>query len=85
MASVAAWLPFARAAAIGWVPVARQPMPQAPLALQHKGLITPEVTQAQLGLDDRSQSSQIIWYHHDFYSTNISLGWKVFFPNEVPI
>ncbi|VDM59898.1 unnamed protein product [Angiostrongylus costaricensis] len=34
MASVAAWLPFARAAAIGWIPVARQPMPQAPLALQ---------------------------------------------------
>ncbi|VDO63102.1 unnamed protein product [Heligmosomoides polygyrus] len=34
MASVAAWLPFARAAAIGWVPIARQPMPQAPVALQ---------------------------------------------------
>ncbi|KAK6040159.1 hypothetical protein COOONC_22336 [Cooperia oncophora] len=34
MASVAAWLPFARAAAIGWVPIARQPMPKAPVALQ---------------------------------------------------
>ncbi|KJH49242.1 hypothetical protein DICVIV_04622 [Dictyocaulus viviparus] len=34
MASIAAWLPFARAAAIGWVPIARQPMPQAPVALQ---------------------------------------------------
>ncbi len=27
MASVAAWLPFARAAAIGWVPIAQNPMP----------------------------------------------------------
>ncbi|CAF4472301.1 unnamed protein product, partial [Rotaria magnacalcarata] len=27
MASVAAWLPFARAAAIGWVPLAKHPLP----------------------------------------------------------
>ena len=32
MASVAAWLPFARAAAIGWVPVSSNPMPAPPLA-----------------------------------------------------
>lgn len=32
MASVAAWLPFARAAAIGWVPVASQPMPSPPVS-----------------------------------------------------
>uniref|UniRef100_A0A1I8IL69 BTB domain-containing protein n=2 Tax=Macrostomum lignano TaxID=282301 RepID=A0A1I8IL69_9PLAT len=31
MAAVAAWLPFARAAAIGWVPVAQGPMPPPPL------------------------------------------------------
>lgn len=31
MASVAAWLPFARAAAIGWVPIASNPLPQPPL------------------------------------------------------
>ncbi|XP_034447789.1 potassium voltage-gated channel subfamily D member 3 isoform X2 [Hippoglossus hippoglossus] len=30
MAGVAAWLPFARAAAIGWMPVANLPMPVAP-------------------------------------------------------
>ncbi|XP_072305926.1 A-type voltage-gated potassium channel KCND3 isoform X2 [Eucyclogobius newberryi] len=30
MAGVAAWLPFARAAAIGWMPVANLPMPLAP-------------------------------------------------------
>ncbi|XP_070611549.1 A-type voltage-gated potassium channel KCND2 isoform X1 [Erythrolamprus reginae] len=29
-AGVAAWLPFARAAAIGWMPVASNPMPNAP-------------------------------------------------------
>lgn len=31
MASVAAWLPFARAAAIGWVPIASNPLPNPPL------------------------------------------------------
>ncbi|XP_063063640.1 potassium voltage-gated channel subfamily D member 3 [Engraulis encrasicolus] len=31
-AGVAAWLPFARAAAIGWMPVANLPMPVAPAA-----------------------------------------------------
>ncbi|CAG0920342.1 unnamed protein product [Notodromas monacha] len=31
MASVAAWLPFARAAAIGWVPIASNPLPAPPL------------------------------------------------------
>ena len=31
MASVAAWLPFARAAAIGWVPIAQNPMPPPPI------------------------------------------------------
>ena len=30
MASVAAWLPFARAAAIGWVPIANNPLPPPP-------------------------------------------------------
>jgi hypothetical protein len=30
MASVAAWLPFARAAAIGWVPIANNALPRAP-------------------------------------------------------
>lgn len=34
MASVAAWLPFARAAAIGWVPIASNALPPPP---QHKG------------------------------------------------
>lgn len=32
MASVAAWLPFARAAAIGWVPIANNPLPAPPVA-----------------------------------------------------
>ena len=30
MAAVAAWLPFARAAAVGWVPISTAPMPAAP-------------------------------------------------------
>ncbi len=36
MASVAAWLPFARAAAIGWVPIATNPLPPPP-AIQGSG------------------------------------------------
>ncbi len=32
MASVAAWLPFARAAAIGWVPISQHPMPPIPVS-----------------------------------------------------
>ena len=31
MASVAAWLPFARAAAIGWAPLAQNPLPVPPI------------------------------------------------------
>uniref|UniRef100_A0A0N5CIF8 BTB domain-containing protein n=1 Tax=Strongyloides papillosus TaxID=174720 RepID=A0A0N5CIF8_STREA len=38
MASVAAWLPFARAAAIGWVPISRQPMPELPPVLMDRDL-----------------------------------------------
>ena len=34
MASVAAWLPFARAAAIGWVPIAQTPMLPPPVTRQ---------------------------------------------------
>ncbi|CDW53635.1 Shal 1 potassium channel [Trichuris trichiura] len=33
MDSMNAWLPFARAAAIGWVPLSRQPMPISPLSM----------------------------------------------------
>ena len=32
MASVAAWLPFVRAAAVGWVPLAHSPVPPAPVS-----------------------------------------------------
>ncbi|CAD5219210.1 unnamed protein product [Bursaphelenchus okinawaensis] len=48
MASVAAWLPFARAAAIGWVPIARQPMPKPPLAIQAKDLAVDHVSDEKL-------------------------------------
>jgi len=32
MASVAAWLPFVRAAAVGWVPLAHHPVPPTPIS-----------------------------------------------------
>ncbi|XP_070489851.1 potassium voltage-gated channel protein Shal isoform X1 [Chironomus tepperi] len=36
MASVAAWLPLARATAIGWVPIATNPLPPAPVVSNRK-------------------------------------------------
>ncbi|XP_041348522.1 potassium voltage-gated channel protein Shal-like isoform X2 [Gigantopelta aegis] len=36
MAAVAAWLPFARASAIGWVPIATNPLPQNRTIPEHK-------------------------------------------------
>ncbi|XP_067130889.1 potassium voltage-gated channel protein Shal isoform X1 [Centruroides vittatus] len=36
MASVAAWLPFARAAAIGWVPIANNPLPAPPVTKERR-------------------------------------------------
>ncbi|CAF3750380.1 unnamed protein product [Rotaria socialis] len=38
MASVAAWLPFARAAAIGWVPLAKHPLPPPPFRISRPGV-----------------------------------------------
>jgi potassium voltage-gated channel Shal-related subfamily D member 2 len=38
MASVAAWLPFARAAAIGWVPLAKNPLPAPPFRIPTSGV-----------------------------------------------
>ncbi|XP_013789924.1 potassium voltage-gated channel protein Shal-like [Limulus polyphemus] len=37
MASVAAWLPFARAAAIAWVPIAKNPLPAPPITKDKGG------------------------------------------------
>ncbi|GMR48556.1 hypothetical protein PMAYCL1PPCAC_18751 [Pristionchus mayeri] len=51
MASVAAWLPFARAAAIGWVPISRQPMPRAPVAIQAKDLAVDHVSDEKLSIN----------------------------------
>ncbi|GBP31037.1 Potassium voltage-gated channel protein Shal [Eumeta japonica] len=36
MASVAAWLPFARAAAVGWVPIAAHPLPPPPVPKERR-------------------------------------------------
>jgi potassium voltage-gated channel Shal-related subfamily D protein 2 len=51
MASVAAWLPFARAAAIGWVPIARNPMPKPPIAIQSKDLAVDHVSDEKLSIN----------------------------------
>ncbi|MFH4980173.1 hypothetical protein AB6A40_006882 [Gnathostoma spinigerum] len=51
MASVAAWLPFARAAAIGWVPISRQPMPKSPIAIQTRDLAVDHVSDEKLSLN----------------------------------
>lgn len=36
-AGVATWLPFARAAAVGWLPLAKKPMPKPPVDKQRRG------------------------------------------------
>lgn len=36
MSSIAAWLPFVRAAAIGWIPLGAQPIPSLPTFLTEK-------------------------------------------------
>uniref|UniRef100_A0A7E4V1C5 BTB domain-containing protein n=1 Tax=Panagrellus redivivus TaxID=6233 RepID=A0A7E4V1C5_PANRE len=51
MASVAAWLPFARAAAIGWVPISRNPMPKPPVAIQSKDLAVDHVSDEKLSIN----------------------------------
>uniref|UniRef100_A0AC34Q586 BTB domain-containing protein n=1 Tax=Panagrolaimus sp. JU765 TaxID=591449 RepID=A0AC34Q586_9BILA len=51
MASVAAWLPFARAAAIGWVPISRNPMPKPPIAIQSKDLAVDHVSDEKLSIN----------------------------------
>ncbi|PAV68540.1 hypothetical protein WR25_02988 [Diploscapter pachys] len=51
MASVAAWLPFARAAAIGWIPISRNPMPDAPAAIQAKDLAVDHVSDEKLAIN----------------------------------
>ncbi|KAI6217979.1 BTB domain-containing protein [Aphelenchoides fujianensis] len=48
MASIGAFLPFARASAIGWVPIARQAMPKPPLALQAKDLAIDHVSDEKI-------------------------------------
>uniref|UniRef100_A0A183BPQ5 BTB domain-containing protein n=1 Tax=Globodera pallida TaxID=36090 RepID=A0A183BPQ5_GLOPA len=51
MGSVAAWLPFARAAAIGWVPIARSSLPKPPAAIQAKELVVDHVGDVRLAIN----------------------------------
>ena len=43
MASVAAWLPFVRAAAVGWVPIAHHPVPPTPVSRDSESMVRADV------------------------------------------
>jgi len=43
MASVAAWLPFVRAAAVGWVPIAHSPVPPTPISRDSESVVRADV------------------------------------------
>jgi len=43
MASVAAWLPFVRAAAVGWVPIAQNPVPPTPISRDAEAVVRADV------------------------------------------
>jgi len=43
MASVGAWLPFVRAAAVGWVPIAHSPVPPTPISRGTDALVRADV------------------------------------------
>ncbi|CAF1050468.1 unnamed protein product [Didymodactylos carnosus] len=49
MASVAAWLPFARAAAIGWVPLAKNPLPPPPFRIPPQTSSSPSTSTTSNG------------------------------------
>ncbi|KAK2150318.1 hypothetical protein LSH36_412g02021 [Paralvinella palmiformis] len=77
MASVAAWLPFARAAAIGWVPISQNPMPPPP------------VSRDRVRMDEKVQinvSGQIFetWHHtlDKYPDTLLGSNEKEFFYDE---
>ena len=44
MVSVAAWLPFVRAAAIGWIPIGQNPVPPLPsITRQRTGTVDKKI------------------------------------------
>jgi potassium voltage-gated channel Shal-related subfamily D protein 2 len=43
MASVAAWLPFVRAAAVGWVPISHNPIPATPISRDQTSIVRADV------------------------------------------
>jgi len=62
MASVASWLPFARASAIGWVPIAKTRLPSAVHLTRGRTAICEEAV-AGLGDDSTTPVDERIWFN----------------------
>jgi len=62
MASVASWLPFARASAIGWVPIAKTRLPSA-VHLTREPTSACENAAAVVGDDSASPADERIWFN----------------------
>ncbi|KAL3069688.1 hypothetical protein niasHS_015922 [Heterodera schachtii] len=83
MGSVAAWLPFARAAAIGWVPIARASLPKPPAAIQAKELVVDHVGDVRLVINVSGRRFETWKYTLErFPETLLGSSEKEFFYDE---
>jgi len=62
MASVASWLPFARASAIGWVPIAKTRLPST-VHLARGRLSACDDAAAVVGEESASPADERIWFN----------------------
>jgi len=62
MASVASWLPFARASAIGWVPIAKTRLPSA-VHLTRGQALTCEDEVVGVGDEPATPADERIWFN----------------------
>jgi len=63
MASVASWLPFARASAIGWVPIAKTRLPSAVHLTRGRVSAGEDTAAVRVSDDSASPADERIWFN----------------------
>jgi len=63
MASVASWLPFARASAIGWVPIAKTRLPSAVHVARGSASACEDAAATAIGDGSASPADERIWFN----------------------